>query len=85
MLLPELDGARVAVLGLHHSEDGTILQVQASGVTPEDDWAYYRGARPLPALWIRDSSGRWHATRMNGYGLAETPARSCCTRPSCPR
>ena len=36
--LPELDGARVAVLGLHHGEDGTILHVQASGVTPEDDW-----------------------------------------------
>ena len=43
--------------------------MQASGVTPEDDWAYYRGARPLPALWIRDSSGRWHTTRMNGYSL----------------
>lgn len=68
--LPELDGARVAVLGLHHSEDGTILHVQASGVTPEDDWAYYRGARPLPALWIRDSSGRWHTTRLNGYSPA---------------
>jgi hypothetical protein len=68
--LPELDGARVAVLGLHHGEDGTILHVQASGVTPEDDWAYYRGAKPLPALWICDSSGRWHTTRMNGHSPA---------------
>jgi hypothetical protein len=68
--LPELDGTRVAVLGLHHGEDGTILHVQASGVTPEDDWAYYRGARPLPALWIRDSSGRWHTTHMNGHSPA---------------
>jgi hypothetical protein len=60
--LPELDGARVAVLGLHHSERGTILYLHAGGVTMEDDWEYYRGVRPLPALWIRDSADRWHAT-----------------------
>ena len=29
----------------------------------EDDWEYYRAVRPLPALWIRDNTGRWHATR----------------------
>ena len=28
-----------------------------------DDWEYYRAVRPLPALWIRDSAGRWRATR----------------------
>ena len=61
--LPELDGARVAVLGLHHSERGTILHLHAGGVTMEDDWEYYRAVRPLPTLWIRDSAGRWHATR----------------------
>ncbi len=61
--LPELDGARVAVLGLHHSERGTILHLHAGGVTMEDDWEYYRAVRPLPALWVRDSAGRWHATR----------------------
>ena len=42
----------------------------ASGVTLEDDWPYARGVRPLPVLWIRDSSGRWHATRTNGAGLS---------------
>jgi hypothetical protein len=65
--LPELDGARVAILGLHHAADGTILHVLASGVTPEGEWAYGRGVRPLPVLWIRDSSGRWHTTRTNGF------------------
>ena len=60
--LPELNGARVAVLGLHHSERGTILHLHAGGVTMEDDWEYYRAVRPLPTLWIRDSAGRWHAT-----------------------
>ncbi len=64
--LPELDGSRVAVLGLHQGEDSTILHLHAGGVTMEDDWAYYRGVRPLPALWIRDSAGRWHATRTWG-------------------
>jgi hypothetical protein len=65
--LPELDGVRIAILGLHHGEYGTIVHLHASGVTPEDDWEYYRGVRPLPVLWVRDSSDRWHATRMNGY------------------
>ena len=67
--LPELDGARVAVLGLHHSERGTILHLHAGGVTMEDDWEYYRAVRPLPALWVRDSAGRWHATRDYASGL----------------
>jgi len=60
--LPELDGARVAVLGLHQHEHGTVLHLHAGGVTMEDDWEYYRAVRPLPTLWIRDDAGRWHAT-----------------------
>jgi hypothetical protein len=44
-------------------ERGTILHLHAGGVMMEDDWAYYRGVRPVPALWIRDHAGRWHATR----------------------
>jgi hypothetical protein len=64
--LPDLDGARVVILGLHHSERGTILHMLASGVTTGDDWAYTRGVRPPPVVWIRDSSGRWHATRTDG-------------------
>lgn len=61
--LPALDGARIAVLGLHHGERGTVLHLHTGGVTMEDDWEYYRAVRPLPTLWIRDSAGRWHATR----------------------
>jgi hypothetical protein len=64
--LPELDGAQIAILGLHHGERGTIVHMLASGVTLEGDWQYARAVRPLPALWIRDSSGRWHATSTNG-------------------
>jgi hypothetical protein len=76
--LPELDGARITILGLHHSTvvgrhnsaTQTIVHMLVGGVTPEDDWTYGRVVRPLPALWVRDSSGRWHATRTNGTGLS---------------
>jgi hypothetical protein len=33
--LPELDGARITVLGLHNGGDGQFLHLLASGVTPE--------------------------------------------------
>ena len=66
--LPELDGARITILGLHHGGARTIMHMLVSGVTQEADWTYGRVVRPLPALWARDSSGRWHATRTNGTG-----------------
>src|SRR5580700_8816916 len=74
--LPELDGTHITILGLHHSTivglhnstTQTIVHTLVSGVTPEDDWTYGRVVRPLPTLWVRDSSGRWHATRTNGTG-----------------
>jgi hypothetical protein len=60
--LPELDGVRLAVLGLYQAERGTIVHLHAGGVTMEDHWEYRRAVRPLPTLWIRDHAGRWHAT-----------------------
>ena len=74
--LPELDGARITILGLHHSTivglhnsaTKTIVHMLVSGVTREGDWTYGRVVRPLPTLWVRDSSGRWHATRTSGTG-----------------
>jgi hypothetical protein len=64
--LPELDSAKIAIAGLHHGERGTIMHLLATGVALEGDWPYARGVRPLPVLWIRDSDGRWHATRLDG-------------------
>ena len=72
--LPELDGARITILGLHqatilgryNSVTQTIVHMLVSGVTAEDDWTYGRVVRPLPALWVRDGSGRWHVTRTHG-------------------
>jgi hypothetical protein len=71
--LPELDGVTVTILGLHHSKDRTILHMLASGVTTGDDWAYTRGIRPPPVLWLRDSSGRWHTTRTDGVSPLTNP------------
>jgi hypothetical protein len=34
--LPELDGAGIVILGLHHSQGRTILHMLASGVTTGD-------------------------------------------------
>jgi hypothetical protein len=62
--LPELNRANMAIAGLHHGERGTIMHLLATGVTLEAGWPY--GIRPLPVLWIRDSDGRWHATRADG-------------------
>jgi hypothetical protein len=61
--LPRLDGAQIAIAGLHHGERGTILHLLATGVTLEAGWPC--GIRPLPALWIRDSDSRWHTTRLD--------------------
>jgi hypothetical protein len=72
--LPELDGATIAIAGLHHGERGTIMALLATGVTLEADWPYAQGARPLPVLWIRDSGGRWHATRLDGLSPWATTA-----------
>ena len=62
--LPELDGIRVTLLGLHHTQGGSALHVLVQGRIPEP--------RPGPldidlnfplSLWLRDSGGRWHAAR----------------------
>jgi hypothetical protein len=80
--LPDLDGAAIAIVGLHHKpaevvpvpshdrgiiqhhlERCTIMHLLAAGLAPEGDWPYATGLGPLLAPWIRDSDGRWHATR----------------------
>jgi len=63
--LPELDGIRLTILGLHNCQDSTVLHLQASSPNYEvicgpDE--LYRWA----TIWIRDEGGRWHATRTIG-------------------
>lgn len=64
--LPELDGARFAVLGLFNGPAGTVMHVLAAGL--EEDWRDTSGTGSMPALWLRDHRGQWHTTRMNGFG-----------------
>jgi hypothetical protein len=62
-VLPDLDRCRLTILGLTNSTEGTILHTYTGGLmrrtfleSPEHNLA--------PALWIRDSRGDWHATRI---------------------
>jgi hypothetical protein len=62
---PDLDGIRLAILGLHTCLGDTILHMHASGpmchVINGPDELYLR-----PVIWIRDNGGHWHATRTRG-------------------
>jgi hypothetical protein len=64
--LPKLDGIRLTLLGLQHTQGSSVLHVLAQGQAPEP--------RPGPldidltfplSMWLRDSGGRWHAARQD--------------------
>ncbi len=61
-VLPGLDGIRLMILGLHNHRDSTVLHMHASG--PRSDATY--GPDDWAIMWVRDSGGRWHATRTLG-------------------
>jgi hypothetical protein len=63
--LPDLNGITLAILGLHNCLGRTVVHMHASGPTNQVSYSpaelYY-----WPVTWIRDSGGRWHATRTLG-------------------
>jgi hypothetical protein len=62
--LPDLDGIRLALLGLHNADGSTVLYGHASGITPPGPGRPPGAELDFPlSVWIRDSRGRWHATR----------------------
>jgi hypothetical protein len=62
--LPELDGIRLTLLGLQHTEGSSALHVLAQGRTPEPSPGPLDIDLNFPlSLWLRDSGGRWHAAR----------------------
>ena len=66
-VLPELDGIRVAVCGLHNTQHCTVLHLLARGVTA-DAYPGPLGVNmdfPL-SVWLRDGGGRWHASHLVG-------------------
>jgi hypothetical protein len=79
--LPELDGIRLALLGLHNTKEGSSLYVLARGMAAE--------GRPGPlgvdldfplSIWLRDSGGRWHAACPAGGHRAGPGYRECTIR-----
>ena len=62
--LPELDGLRLTLLGLQHTQRGSALHVLAQGRTPEPCPGPLDLDLNFPlSLWLRDGGGRWHAAR----------------------
>ena len=60
--LPELDGARIALGGLHSVDGQSYLHVFGCGLPPA--WTSRRfgpEARPAFGWWLRDDAGHWHA------------------------
>jgi hypothetical protein len=74
--LPELDGIRLTLLGLHHNEGGSALHVLVRGRLPGAQAGTQLGplgidlALPL-SIWLRDSGGRWHVARPAGRHRGE--------------
>ena len=66
--LPELDGIRLVLLGVHNIDEATWVNTLAFGQLP----GRKRGqlgldiAFPL-SIWVRDSAGRWHVARPTGW------------------
>ena len=60
--LPECDGIRFTVLGVHGTADRTVIFMHASGVTGDESAEMDR----WPAIWVCDSAGGWHATSATG-------------------
>jgi hypothetical protein len=70
--LPELDGIRLALLGLHNSEGGTSIHALARGLVAEGRPVPFGTGTDFPlSVWIRDSGGRWHAARASGWNRAD--------------
>jgi hypothetical protein len=66
---PELDGIGLTLLGLHNADGRTVLYGDASGMTLA--WPQRPPGAELDfplRIWVRDSGGRWHATRAAARG-----------------
>jgi hypothetical protein len=66
--LPELEGIRLVLLGLHNYDGGTWMDTLALGQLPSPQ----QGALGLDiafplSVWVRDGAGRWHAARPAGW------------------
>jgi len=66
--LPELDGIRLVLLGLHNDDGGTWMDALALGQLPGVQQGALGLDMPFPlSMWVRDGAGRWHAARPAGW------------------
>jgi len=71
--LPDLDGIRLALLGLDNTDGCSSLHVLARGMPTEGQPGPLGVDLDFPlSLWLRDSGGRWHAARPAGWHRADT-------------
>ena len=79
--LPELDGIRLVLLGLHNTEGTSSLHVLARGMTAEGHAGPLGVDLDFPlSVWLRDSGGRWHAARPAGWHRSGPKDRECAVR-----
>jgi hypothetical protein len=79
--LPELDGIRLVLLGLHNTEGTSSLHVLARGMTVEGHAGPLGVDLDFPlSIWLRDSGGRWHAACPAGWHRSEPKDRECAVR-----
>jgi hypothetical protein len=66
--LPELDGIRLVLLGLHNCDGSTWVNALALGQLsgPQHGPLGLDMAIPL-SIWVRDDAGRWHVARPAGW------------------
>ncbi len=83
--LPELDGIRLTLLGLHHAEGRSAVHVLVRGQRPgAHSWPPPGPlgvdlALPL-SIWLRDSGGRWHAARPADRHRGDATDGECTMR-----
>ena len=62
--LPELDGVRLVLLGLHNCDGGTWVDALALGGLPGQQHGPPGVDMAFPlSVWVRDDAGRWHVAR----------------------
>jgi hypothetical protein len=66
--LPGLDGLRLTLLGLEHSEGSSFVHALVQGQTPDPQPGPLDVDLNLPlSVWLRDSGGRWHLGRPDRW------------------
>ena len=73
--LPELDGIRLVLLGLHNGDGDTWMDALALGQAPGMQHRALELGMAFPlSMWVRDGAGRWHAARPAAWHHEEGEA-----------